>query len=129
MTQQQTENATKWLHTIHFNELEQFLSNRLKKKLRPPQDTLISFFSFLRPNSVIMTQQQTENATKWLHTKHFNEIEPLQRLLFVLSREKVSLKMMSQFSCSFAVHCTSACFVSTRYRDRTPFFSLEFLRQ
>ena len=36
--------------------------------------------------------------------------------------EKVSLKTMSQFSCSFAVHCTSACDVSTRYPDRTQFF-------
>ena len=34
-----------------------------------------------------MTQQQTENATKWLHTKNFNEIEPFRRLLFVLSHE------------------------------------------
>ena len=31
---------------------------------------------------------------------------------------------MSQFSCSFAVHCTSACDVSTRYPDRTQFFPL-----
>ena len=31
---------------------------------------------------------------------------------------------MSQFSCSFAVHCTSACDVSTRYPDRTHFFPL-----
>ena len=32
MTQQQAENAPKWLHTIHFNEKEPFLSNRFKKK-------------------------------------------------------------------------------------------------
>ena len=31
---------------------------------------------------------------------------------------------MSQFSCSFAVHCTSECDVSTRYSDRTQFFPL-----
>lgn len=31
---------------------------------------------------------------------------------------------MSQFSCSFAVHCTSACDVSTRYPDRMQFFPL-----
>ena len=31
---------------------------------------------------------------------------------------------MSHFSCSFAVHCTSACDVSTRYPDRTQFFPL-----
>ena len=31
---------------------------------------------------------------------------------------------MSQFSCSFAVHCNSACDVSTRYPDRTQFFPL-----
>ena len=31
---------------------------------------------------------------------------------------------MLQFSCSFAVHCTSACDVSTRYPDRTQFFLL-----
>ena len=31
---------------------------------------------------------------------------------------------MSQFSCSFAVHCTSAFDVSTRYPDRTQFFPL-----
>ena len=31
---------------------------------------------------------------------------------------------MSQFSCSFAVHCTSECDVSTRYPDRTQFFPL-----
>ena len=31
---------------------------------------------------------------------------------------------MSQFSCSFAVHCTSLCDVSTRYPDRTQFFLL-----
>ena len=30
---------------------------------------------------------------------------------------------MSLFSCSFAVHCTSA-YVSTRYPDRTQFFPL-----
>ena len=29
---------------------------------------------------------------------------------------------MSQFSCSFAVHCTTACDVSTRYPARTQFF-------
>ena len=31
---------------------------------------------------------------------------------------------MSHFSCSFAVHCTSACHVSTRYPDSTQFFPL-----
>ena len=31
--------------------------------------------------------QQTENASKWLHTINFNEIEPFQKLLFVLSLE------------------------------------------
>ena len=31
---------------------------------------------------------------------------------------------MLQFSCSFAVHCTSACDVSTRYPDRMQFFPL-----
>ena len=31
---------------------------------------------------------------------------------------------MSQFSCSFAVHCTSACDVSSRYPYRTQFFPL-----
>ena len=31
---------------------------------------------------------------------------------------------MSQFSCSFAVHCASACDLSTRYPDRTQFFPL-----
>ena len=31
MTQQQAENATKWLQTIHLNEKESFLCNRLKK--------------------------------------------------------------------------------------------------
>ena len=31
MTQQQEENVTKWLHTIHFNEKESFLCNCLKK--------------------------------------------------------------------------------------------------
>ena len=46
MTQQQAENATKCLHTKHFNELEPFLSNRLKQKLRPPQDTHASFVLF-----------------------------------------------------------------------------------
>ena len=34
-----------------------------------------------------MTQQQRENAAKWLHTRNFNEIEPFRRLLFVLSHE------------------------------------------
>ena len=36
---------------------------------------------------MIMTQQQTENAAKWLHTKNFIEIEPFRRLLFVVSHE------------------------------------------
>ena len=40
-----------------------------------------------------MTQQQTENATKWLHTKNFNEIEPFRRLLFVLSHENNSRRL------------------------------------
>ena len=31
---------------------------------------------------------------------------------------------MSQFLCCFAVHCTSACDVSTRYPDRTQLFPL-----
>ena len=31
---------------------------------------------------------------------------------------------MSQFACSFAVHCTSECDVSTRYPNRTQFFPL-----
>ena len=44
MTQQQAENAPKWLHTIHFNEKEPFLSNRLKKKKNhSPQGTHVSF--------------------------------------------------------------------------------------
>ena len=45
MTQQQAENAPKWLHTIHFNEKEPFLSNRLKKKKKnhSPQGTHVSF--------------------------------------------------------------------------------------
>ena len=31
---------------------------------------------------------------------------------------------MSHFSCSFVMHCASACDVSTRYPDRTQFFPL-----
>ena len=44
MTQQQAENATKWLHTIHFNEKESFLSNRLKKKNSPKTGYPRQFF-------------------------------------------------------------------------------------
>ena len=46
-----------------------------------------------------MTQQQTENATKWLHTKNFNEIEPFRRLLFVLSHENNNRRLTNAFHC------------------------------
>ena len=92
MTQQQEENVTKWLHTIHFSEKESFLCNRLKRK--SPTTGYLSqfhcffcFFFFKQANSIIMTQQQRENAAKLLHTRNFNEIEPFQRFLFVLSHE------------------------------------------
>ena len=51
MTQQQAENAPKWLHTIHFNEKEPFLSNRFKKKKKSftteyPRQFFVMFFFF-----------------------------------------------------------------------------------
>ena len=46
------------------------------------------------------------------------------RALIGWKQRGLSLEAMSQFFCSIAVYCTSACDVSTRYPDRTQFFSL-----
>jgi len=44
-----------------------------------------------------MTQQQTENATKWLHIIKFNEIEPFRRLSFVVSHENNNRRLNDGF--------------------------------
>ena len=125
MTQQQTENATKWLHTIHFNNIKPFLSNRLKK-LRPPQDTHVSFLFFIITRK-FGNNEKTKNAAKWLHTINVNEIEQFRRLLFVVSHENNNRQLND-----------GLYYRISELRDRTysslshrsyELFSLEFLRQ
>ena len=67
--------------------------------LHLPQGTLLNFFSLERANSVIMTQQQEENVTKWLHTIHLSEKESF--LCNRLKRKSPTTGYLSQFHCFF----------------------------
>ena len=72
--------------------------------LRPPQGTRINFFSLLPAKLVIRTQQQTENAKKWLHTINLNQIEPFWKLLFVLSHENINWWRNDGLHCKSELH-------------------------